>query len=204
MSIKESKILVAIEPIRLDTIQIPIRGTATLVMDRFTEEAKNQIVTKETGVSKSNKKRTRDLKKETLDAIHYTSTGCIGFPVAGFKKGMMECTSFVGDKSFSKKLVSGAVRIVNGDNGCVPIKFKKQDVWVHNIGNHIKFSPQFHDWSCVLEIQYDKNNISAQDITTLLNYAGFYVGIGMDRPKGKMGGSGCHGTYEVVKGKRGV
>ena len=40
-------------------------------------------------------------------------------------------------------------------------------------------------------------NISAQDIVTLLNYAGYYCGVGMWRPKGRDGGSGTFGMYEV-------
>jgi len=46
-------------------------------------------------------------------------------------------------------------------------------------------------------VQFDANNITAQDILTLANYAGFYVGVGAWRPKCKDGGSGNFGMYEV-------
>jgi len=194
---KEQKKEIQIQPIRVDKVTVPIRGKTPLLMDKFPDEAKAQILAKQTGVSKGNKNKIRDIKKETMEAVHTTSSGKIGFPAAGFKKGMMECTSFVGDKFFSKKLVSGAVRIINAEDGLIPIKFKKQDVLEHNVGNVTKFTPQFHDWSCELVIQYDSNNISAQDIITLVNYAGFYNGVGSWRPKGKDGGSGEYGMYEV-------
>lgn len=195
---KEIKKQIDIAAIRLGTITVPIKGKTPLLMDKFPEEAKQQILAKQTGVSKSNKKKVRDIKEETLSAIHITSKGQIGFPASGFKAGMIEATSFVGDKSFSKKLISG-LRIINSQEGLIPIKFKKQDVLEHNIGSVTKFTPQFHDWKCEITFQFDQNNISEQDITTLLNYAGFYNGIGAWRPKGKDGGTGEFGMYEVAQ-----
>jgi len=196
---KEKKKEIIIQPIKIGMIKVKLQGKTPLLMDRFTDEAKQQILAKQTGVSKGNKKKVRDTKDEVLQAIHVTSKGQVGFPAQGFKRGMMECTSFVGDKFFSKKLISGAVRIVNAEEGLIPITYKRQDVLEHNIGSVVKFTPQFHDWRCELHIQYDENNIAPQDIITLLNYAGFYVGVGSWRPKGTSGGSGEYGMYEVAK-----
>jgi len=198
MQTNENKMRVGVQPIKVGRIKAPIRGKTALGMDDFPDEVKKQILAKQAGIAKGNKKKVRDIKQETQDAIHITSTGKIGFPASGFKKGMMNCTSRVGDKFFSKSLVSGAVKIINGEDGLIPIKFKKQTVWEHTIKGNTKFTPLFHDWSCELEIEYDQNNISAQDIITLLNYAGFYCGLGIDRPKGRDGGSGEHGMYEVL------
>ena len=195
---KESKIEIKLEPINVKKIKVKIKGKTPLLMDRFTEGAQEQILAKQTGLAKGNKKKVRDTKEEVRDAIHITSNGKIGFPVGGFKAGMMDCTSFVGDKFFSKKLIQGAIKILNAIDGLIPINFKKQDVLRHVINPNVKFTPQFHNWNCELEIQYDANNISATDIITLLNYAGFYVGIGMWRPKGGNGGSGEFGMYEVA------
>lgn len=196
METKEKKKSVTIEPIRVGSVTVPIKGKTPLLMDKLPEEVKAQIIAKQSGVTKGNKKRIRDIKEETLLAMHRTSTGQIGFPGFGFKKGMMECTSFVGDMKFSKKLACG-LKIINQEDGLIPIKFKKQTVLEHNIGAQTKFTPQFHDWSCELKIEFDQNNISEQDIITLLNYAGFYNGIGAWRPKGGGGGSGEYGMYEV-------
>ncbi len=196
--IKEKKVEIMLQPINVGRVKVPIKGKTNLLMDKFPEDSKRQILAKQSGVAKGNKKKIRDTKQETQEAIHITKSGKIGYPAFGFKKGMMEATSFVGDKAFSKKLVSGAVKIMNVEDGLIPIKFGKQTVLEHNIGAQTKFTPQFHDWSCELDIQYDQNNISAQDIITLLNYAGFYNGVGAWRPKGGGGGSGEYGMYEVV------
>lgn len=195
------KVQVKVQPLNHNTIKVKIIGKTPLLMDRMPEETMQGILDKQTGVAKSGKKQLRDTQKEVERAIHKMSDGTIGFPIAGFKRGMIESASFVGDKFFSKKLVSGGVRIINGREGLVPIKFKKMDVLKHNIGHNMKFSPQFHNWSTELAIQFDANNISATDIVNLLNYAGFYVGVGAWRSKCREGGSGEMGAYEVATNK---
>jgi len=191
MKEKENVKQVTIAPINVSSAVVKINGKTNLLIDKMPQEVKNDILGKQTGISKSNKK-IRDIKKESLQAIHYTADGKIGFPAGGFKSGMIESTSFVGDKFFSKKLLKG-VKILNGP--IVPIKFKKQDILEHSIGPNTKFTPQFHDWSCELELQFDENNISIQDLITLLNYAGFYYGLGIWSPRSKCGGD--FGMYEV-------
>ena len=194
---KEQKIEVRLQPLNHNTIKISIVGKTPLLMDKMPESVKKGILDKQRGITKSAKKKIRDLDKEYQDALHKTNTGIIGFPAEAFKKGMMECTSFVGDKFFSKKLVSGAVKIINGVDGLIPIKYKKLSKLKHNIEHNVKISPQLEEWSCELQILYDANNISPTDIATLINYAGFYIGIGSWRPKGRNGGSGSYGMYEV-------
>ena len=199
---KVKKVQIELQPIALNTIRVEVIGKTPLLMDKFPDDSKKQILAKQTGVSKGNKKKTRDIKKEVKEAIHYINSSMVGFPAEGFKRGMIECTSFVGDKFFSKKLVSGSVKIVNQINGLIPLKYKKQDVLEHSIEHNIKFSPQFHNWSCVLELEYDSNNISSSDIVTLLRYAGFYYGVGSWRPKCKSGGSGEFGMYDIRMKKK--
>jgi len=189
---KENKIEVRITPINVKTLKVKIKGKTPLLMDKMPEDTKRAILAKQTGVTKSSKKLVRDIKKEQQEAIHTTEDGKIGFPSAGFKAGMIEATSFVGDKMFSKKLIKG-VKILNGP--VIPIDFEKQDILEHSIGSNVKFTPQFHDWKCELHFQYDGNNISAQDLVILLNYAGFYSGLGIWSPKSKCGGD--FGMYEV-------
>src|SRR3990167_3874781 len=130
---------IELEPVNLNFIKIKIKGKTPLIMDRFSEETQNKILAKQSGVSKSNKKMVRNTETEIAEARHVTSDGQIGFPVNGFKRGMMECTSFVGDKFFSKKLIQGAVKIVNAVEGLVPITYENETTLRHNIGHNVKF-----------------------------------------------------------------
>ena len=174
---QEIKQEISIPPIRIAKAKFNLVGKTPLLIDKMPEETLKKIQDKQTGVKKSGKE-VRDIKREIDSAIHKLPNGKVGFPAAGFKAGMIESTSFVGDKFFSKKLLRG-LKITNAVNGLIPISYKKQDILIHNVGSNTKHSPQFHDWNCELEIQFDKNNISEEDIAILINYAGFYYGIGI-------------------------
>ncbi len=188
---------VSIAPINIAKATFPILGKTPLLIDKMPEETLKKIQEKQTGKSKTGKE-VRDINKEIENAVHYLPDGTIGFPAAGFTAGMIEATSFVGDKMFSKKLMRG-LKILNAVNGLVPIKYKKRDILIHNVGSNTKHNPQFHDWSCDLEIQFDMNNISETDIATLINYAGFYSGVGIWAPRCKSGGN--FGMYELATKK---
>ena len=191
---KEQKIEIKVKPLETKTIKIKISGDK-LMMDKFPIEVKHKILDKQTGKNKSAKEN-RDIKKEVELAIHKTSKGKIGYPSSAFKSGMVEATSFVGDKFFSKKLVKGSIKILNAEEGLIPIKSKKMDIVEHSIGPNTKFSPVFYDWECELLISYDAKNIAPEDIINLLNYAGFYFGVGAWAPRSKS--SGEYGMYQVM------
>lgn len=190
---KPQEQVIRIQAINIKKAKFSIKGKMPLLMDRMPEETLQAIQDKQTGMAKSGKK-VRDIQKEIKLAMHILPDGTIGYPASGFKAGMIEATSFVGDKMFSKKLIRG-IKIMNSVGGLVPIKYKKQDILVHNVGSNTKHTPQFHDWECELLIQFDANNVSEKDIAILINYAGFYSGIGIWSPRCKSGGE--FGMYEL-------
>jgi hypothetical protein len=191
---KKSAEVVRVEPLNLQKIRVKVGGDALLV-DRFPPDVAEAIMKKQTGESKSGKKATRDIKKEIEDAKHRLPDGTVGFPAGAFKSGMIEATSFVGDKYFSKRLIKGVV-ITNAENGLLPIKAKKETVLQHQIGHNTKFSPQLHNWTAEIELEYDANNVGKQDLIRLLNYAGHYFGVGIWSPRAKCGGN--FGRYKVL------
>lgn len=194
---EKKEVIVSIQPISLKTVNFKIEsmGNKCLLMDKFPEEVKKEIEDKQAGKSQV-KKKVRNIDNEIDRAVHIMSDGTIGFPCAGFKAGLIESTSFVGTKDFSKKLLRG-IQIVNAIDGLIPITFKKRDILVHSVKSNTKHTPQFHDWSCILSIQFDANNVSAEDLATLINYAGFYYGIGIWSPRCKSGGN--YGMYKLAE-----
>lgn len=190
---KEETKEIRVPALRLSNAKIPIKGISPLLMDKMPMETLKAIEDKQSGKIKSGKKL-RNIDKEIELSIHYLPDGTIGFPAQGFMAGLIESTSFIGDKFFSKKLVRG-IKIMNATNGLIPIKFEKRDILVHNIQSNTKHTPQFHNWETELIIQFDANNISETDLATLVNYAGFYYGIGIWSPRCKSGGS--FGMYQL-------
>ena len=188
---------VSILPIDIATATFEIKGVTPLLMDRMTEETLQGIQDKQTGKMKTGKKL-RDIKKEIESAIHFLPNKKVGFPSGGFKSAFIESTSFIGDKFFSKKLLKG-IQIGNTVNVLIPIEYSRKDILIHNVGSNTKHTPQFHSWSCKLKIQFDRNNISEADLATLINYAGFYYGVGIWSPRSKCGGE--FGMYQIVTKK---
>jgi hypothetical protein len=182
----------------IQTLRVKISGDTPLLMDRFPESARAEILAKQTGLAKGNKKL-RNIQEEIRQSVHYLPDGTAGFPAAGFKNGMVRAVGLASDsiRTFNSNHVMG-IQIINQVSGLIPIKFKKQDTMKHYIGNNEKVSPQFWEWSCELVIRFDANNISPSDIVNLINYAGFHVGLGAWRPKCRDRGSGSYGMYHAT------
>jgi hypothetical protein len=192
---EEPKLEIVVPRLNLGVIKVQLKGKTPLLMDKFPEDVREQILDKQVGITKG-KKQLRNMDLEYEKAFHKLPNGDIGFPAQGFKSAMIESTSFVGSKDFSKKLLKG-IQIVNSEgNDLIPITYKKIGKLKHypKAGN-TKISPMLEDWECELVIQYDQNNISPQDLVNLLNYAGFYYGIGIWSPRAKCGGK--YGMYEI-------
>lgn len=192
---QESKMEIVVPPLNIGLITVKLKGKTPLLMDSFPESVRKEILEKQIGNTKG-KKKLRDLDWEFENAIHRISDKEIGFPAAGFKSAMIESTSFVGSRDFSKKLLKGIQIINSKGNDLIPITFKKLSKLKHYPkDSNTKISPMLEDWECELVIQFDNNNISASDLVNLLNYAGFYYGIGIWSPRSKCGGK--YGMYEV-------
>ena len=192
---QESKMEIIVPQLNLGMIKVKIKGKTPLLMDSFPESVRKEILEKQIGNTKG-KKKLRDLDWEFENAIHRISDDVIGFPAAGFKSAMIESTSFVGSRDFSKKLLKGIQIINSEENDLIPIKYKKLSKLKHYPkDSNTKISPMLEDWECELVIQFDQNNISPNDLVNLLNYAGFYYGIGVWSPRAKCGGK--YGMYEV-------
>jgi len=84
-----------------------------LLIDQFPESVRKQILEKQEGKTKG-KKQMRDMDWEFENAFHKLPNGDIGFPAQGFKSAMIESTSFVGSRDFSKKLLKG-IQIMNSE-----------------------------------------------------------------------------------------
>lgn len=60
------------------------------------------------------------------------------------------------------------------------------------------FRPLFYPWSCDLNIEYDSDLVSVENLVNLFNRAGFHIGVGDWRREKKKGNPGIHGGYRVT------
>lgn len=186
--------IVELQQLKKEHITINVRGITSLLMEKMDME----VVEKYTRL-KENKVKFENTKmeEEVLNTkIHYTSDGNIGFPSVGFWKGMVEVAPYI--EGLDKKRIKGSIRMVES---IIPINYKKQGVnitWgkTSGIGRAPRkiMRPEFFDWNCKLEINYNRALLSPEHIYNLVNLAGFQMGLGGWRPEH----NGTYGQYEVA------
>jgi len=187
---------VFIVPMNIERIRVRLEGITPLLVDNFPQEVKDEILEKQKG-KKTFSKKIRDIDKEILQAKYFTKKGEEGIPKAAFKSGMIAACQFVLPTTISAGLFKRIVRGITiiGDDSIVPLKYREKDTLQHTVRPNTKFSPRYYGWSCVIEMEFESNNISSSDVVNLLNYAGRYCGIGAWAPRAKCGGN--YGKYKV-------
>lgn len=183
----EKSKVIKVQPLQLVVTDICIVGDRPLLMEKLNTTVTDAIDDKR--AHKVVKKDTRTEEERVEEKIHYTQDGNIGFPSAGFAKGMVEVAPYF--DGITKKVV----RSIQMEEEIIPIKFKKQTINFSN-GKNSGFTrsprkivrPEFRDWKCTLRVTFNQALISAEQVVSLLNWAGFHQGIGGWRPE-------CGGTY---------
>jgi hypothetical protein len=169
------------KPLQIGTIKIKVIGTSPFLpepMDMAVLEKYNKIKSKQT-YTKDDISEEEKVKAK----LYHTQDGQIGILARAFYNSMIRASSYLFDiKQGGMRNIKEGVTIV-GD--VLPLKFKKQEVLTHwGRTSGMKGSPRkimrnaFYDWSVDLEIQYNQNNLSAEQIVNVLNWAGFHIGVG--------------------------
>ena len=186
---------VMLQPLKREHIALKIKGITPLLMEKLPMEVVERYDKKKSKQMSSKDDKSEEEKLQ--DKTYYTEDGNVGFPASGFAKGMVEVAPYI--DGLDKKKVRGSVRILGN---IIPINFKKQTVnksYGKTSGRtkspRLILRPEYQDWSCELQIVYNKTNISMEQIINLINWAGFQMGLGGFRPA--CGGS--YGQYEVMK-----
>jgi hypothetical protein len=185
---------ISLKKLEIGTIKVTIVGDSPYLpepMDMAVLEKYNKI--------KSKQSYTKDdiPEEEKVKAkFYYTEDEKIGIPARAIYNSMIRASSYLFDiKQGGMRNIKEGVTLV-GD--ILPLNFKKQKVLTHwGRTSGMKGSPRkimrnaFEDWSVELTIQFNKANLSAEQIINVLNWAGFHIGVGGFR-KEKTGNFGAY------------
>lgn len=200
--LENKKVQIPIKPIEIANISVGLVGSTSLLMEKMSEEIREQLKNIVTGKGKE-KKKNRDLDAEVEHKIHKDVNGNIGFPAGGFKKAMVEVAPYL--DGMDKKLCKGSFFVIGDLPGdLVSIKYKKKvtnkavgrDSGINRAPREI-WRPEFQGWSCVLNIKYNAGQITPEQIVELAKLAGFHIGVGSWTPQH----SGSYGMFEVKTNK---
>lgn len=198
-----------------EVVQIAIRGSAPLMVHRFSMKARKQIEAKQTGAdSVKAKRQPKNYEAEFNGARYVSGEGWDGFHAAAVRNAMVRAASyaegltmtrakgliFVEADGFDADDGTPLVRIL----GCKP-KHDTRPARNDNGGIDIRNRPRYDGWHAIVRIKFDKDSLTAQDVLNLLARAGESVGIGDGRPGSPNSNGTGFGTFAVealAKAKR--
>jgi len=184
---------VQIPAIQTETFKLKIVGTSPLICHKFSQKAKEAMLTPKAARVTTSKRAPRDPDQAFRDSLYPIpgKKGVYGFPAAGFKKAAVSACRQI--DSVPMTFLRGAFFVIDDADGLVEIEgtptMREDIVRLNGMTADVRFRAEFKKWAATLTIQYNKGSISKAQIINLMNMAGFSVGVGEWRPE-RNGSSG--------------
>lgn len=199
---------VTIRPPKMGHAMFEVRGTAPLVIHRFSKKTADGLAEKMAAGKTASSKKNRSAKDsdDTFNEARYISRdGWDGFNASSIRKAMISACRLVDYKMTLAKL-SIFVEPDGWDaqEPQIPLiriygkPVKQQDIGRVATGQaYVIFRPAYHDWKAKIRIRWDEDQFTVQDITNLLMRVGMQVGIGEGRPDSKDSAGLGWGLFEI-------
>jgi hypothetical protein len=188
---------IEIHSIAAETLLVPIVGTTPLIVHRFSEKAKRQMLDNMQG--RKSPKVAKDPQAEYEAAFYRLSDGDYGFPALAFKAATVGGARFYSGVTMTALKQFMYLRGEVGDDGRALTRIEgepqmREDVvTVGRNGSDLRYRPQFSQWRATLEVTYVTSALTRGSVLSLIDAGGMGVGIGEWRPEK----DGDFGTYRV-------
>lgn len=192
---------VRLQRIAREIAVIQIKGTAPLIVHRWSEKAKQMMLDAQQG--RKSPKQLKDPNADYESSMYRFADGGHGFPVMAFKAATVKG----GARVFGKAVKMTELRQVFtfladgiGVDGTQLARINgepimREDMVRVGMGTaDIRYRAEYSDWSATLRIEYVPSVIDLDSVVALVD-AGGTNGVGEWRPEK----SGSYGTYEVVE-----
>lgn len=207
---KTAEIAVAIQPLKFEIAQFCLIGTAPLVINKFSEKAKQMMLDKHVAGSTAKKGGAREAKN--IDAVfngarHISDEGWDGISASAFRNAAISACRLVGYKMTLAKL---SVFIepdgFDADEGSPLVRIIGGAPRMHTAATRnatgvadVRIRPQWRRWGVRLRVRYDATQFTAEDITNLIQRVGAQVGVGEGRPDSKSSAGIGFGTFRFCE-----
>ena len=189
---------VAIDKIAAETLSVPIIGTSPLIVHRFSEKAKRQMLDNMQG--RKSPKEPKNPQAEYEAAFYRLKDGTPGFPVIAFKQATIGACRFYG-KNITMTALKQYIffRGEIGSDGQMLARIEgeprmREDVaTVGRGGTDLRYRPEFTEWSTTLQVVYVTSSLTRASVLSLIDAGGMGVGVGEWRPER----NGDFGTYAI-------
>ncbi len=190
---------VSISRIGTETLRVPLLGTAPLIVHKFSEKSKRQMLDAMQG--RKTPKQAKDPEAEYEAAFYRHDDAGYGFPVIAFKAASVSACRFFGkqmpmtlarqcifmDAEFSKRDGQKLARIIGSPH-------MREDVArVGMGGTDLRYRPEFTEWQTSIDVTYVTAMLTRESVLSLIEAGGMGVGVGEWRPEKK----GDFGTFMI-------
>jgi hypothetical protein len=193
---------ITIQPLEIQTVEIPIIGETPLIQHRWSEKAKRMMLDAQTGKARP-KKEPKDPVGDFEQATYRMDDGRYGHPAPAFKAAIVE-----GAKLFDGLTMADLKRFLRvlgeGVDQLVEIRGERQmfesPTRLKTGVADLRYRPIFNEWSAVLTLRYPRVMFPVlQSVIELVN-AGGMAGVGEWRPSSPNSKTGMYGTFRVAEG----
>jgi len=189
---------ISIDSIPAETISVPIVGTSPLIVHRFSEKAKRQMLDNMQG--RKSPKESKDPQAEYEAAFYRLKDESYGFPVTAFK-----LATIGGARFYGKQVTMTSLRqflFFRGEVGSDGVglaritgepHMREDVVRVGRGGTDLRYRPQFDEWATTLLVTFVPTALTRASVLSLMDAGGMGVGVGEWRPER----DGDFGTYRI-------
>ncbi len=199
--------LLVIPDLQINEFRVRLVGDAPLVVHRWSEKAKQQM--REVQGKKAKKALPkRDPDEDYRESLYHYHEGrdmrdlavwdgeSYGFPAVAFKNAAITAVSQL--SGVTKVFMRGAFHVNLGDEVVQvhgsPV-MREDMVGLPRGGTDLRYRGEFFPWWTELDVRYNGQVVSEEQIVSLFETAGFAVGIGEGRPER----NGVWGLFHVAR-----
>jgi hypothetical protein len=214
--------VIQLQRIGRSMIEVPIVGTAPLIVNKFSAKAQQMMLDKQMGRAVQREAKNPDElfagARHRLPSVNGQERD--GFPAPGFKASIVNAARFFKGSKITMEMLKQAIFVKGeGTDMLVPILSDVTDEFDHMIedpkyavpqmrSDHvrnetgvadIRFRPEYSPWAAKLQVVYITNMLTPESVLALVDAAG-NVGAGEWRPASKESKTGTYGTFMVPVG----
>ena len=188
----EGTVGVSLSRINLQRLRLRLVGDSALISHRWSDKAKKEMLDKQM-LKVKQAKGAKDPERDYRESLYEHPDGGYGFPCVAFKAAAVGACRFTDGMKMTEARgafhIQGELAKIEGEPSM------REDMVRIGMGTaDIRYRGEFKEWSTTLEIQYNANAITPEQIVNLFNLAGFGVGVGEWRPEK----DGSYGRFHVA------
>lgn len=170
----------------LRDIQVTLVGTTPLIVHAWSEKAKRLMLDAQQKKGRQ-KKEAKSPESDFKDSLYYVKRDpdVYGFPVIAFKAATADTWAHL--EGLKKGIIRGSYHIINGiptnQGDLVELKYDglrmREDMVRIGMGvADLRYRGEFSNWSVKLLCRYNARVMSAEQLLTVFDAAGFAIGVG--------------------------